>query len=198
MYLGNLSGSVKKTEKNYAKAAAKEIKHDTKIAAKLAKVGADSAKGQKILAKEAKHDAKVIATADKRIAVIQQKGGTLPVNVALSTATAYNPLPTAEAPTVPAIITPPAPVSAAPVTVAPVAAVAPPAPSVAPPPAAESFAQPLAPAPTMFGPTSLGPTPMPDTTAPAAPAEESKTPLILGALGLGVVALMFLGKKKGR
>ncbi len=104
-----------------------------------------------------------------------------------------------EAPTVPAIVTPPAPVSAPPsASASPLPAVAPPAPSAAPPPAAESFAMPLAPAPSMFGPTSLAPAPMPDTTAPAAPAPESKTPLILGAAGLGLLALMFLGKKKGR
>lgn len=114
----------------------------------------------------------------------------------LSSAPKAKPVVAVEAPTVPAIVTPPEPVAAPQTTPSILPAVAPPAPSPAPPPAAESFAMPLQPAPsTFFGPA---PSAVPDTTAPAAPAPSSNLPLILGAAGLGLAAILFLGKKKGR
>ncbi len=99
------------------------------------------------------------------------------------------------APTVPAIVTPPPPVAAPPPVAlpSPMLPGAPPPPSFAPPPASETVAPPIMSPPSMFGPA---PSAVPDSAPPAAPAPASKMPLILGAAGLGVLALLFLGKKK--
>lgn len=175
MYMANNLGDLGKTSAAKAQAkliklSTKEAAHDTKIAAKVAKYGAGSAKANKVLAKEAKHDAKIGAKVAKYQGIIS-----------------------AENATVPAIVTPPEPVSAPSVTVSPVPQVAPPAPSYAPPPASESFAQPLATPPSLFTPA---PSATPDTAPAAPPAEsDSKMPLILGAVALGA-AFLFFGKKK--
>lgn len=180
MYMGtNNLGDLGKTSPTKAaaklvKIAAKEAKHDAKIAAKIVKYGEGSAKAQKVLAKEAKHDTKLGAKVAKYQAIAAQ--GVAPP------------------PTVPAITTPPPPVSVTtPATVSPLPQVSPPVPSVAPPPAAESFMPSISQPASLFTPA---PAATPDT-ATAAPAESgSNMPLILGAAALGLGALFFLGKKK--
>jgi LPXTG-motif cell wall-anchored protein len=182
MYMGtNNLGDLGKTSPTKAaaklqKIAAKEAKHDAKIAAKLVKYGEGSAKAAKVLAKEAKHDAKLQKKVDKFAAIAQSV--------------------LAPPSTVPAITPSPSPVSVStPATVSPMPQVSPPVPSIAPVPAAESFAPTLSTPPNLYTPA---PTATPDTSAaPAAPADSgSNMPLILGAAALGLGALFLLGKKK--
>lgn len=178
MYMGtNNLGDLGKTSPTKAaaklvKIAAKEARHDAKIAAKIVKYGEGSAKAQKVLAKEAKHDTKLGA----KVAKLQAIAAVAPPS------------------TVPAITTPPPPVGVStPATVSPIPQVSPPAPSIAPTPAAESFMPSISQPANLFSPA---PSATPDTNA-AAPAESgSNMPLILGAAALGLGALFFLGKKK--
>lgn len=176
MYVSNNLGDLGKTSPTKAaakivKLAAKEEKHDAKIAAKIAKYGEGSAKAAKVLAKEAKHDTKLQAKLNKYAAIAA----------------------VAPPSTVPAITTPPSPVGVAtPATVSPMPQVSPPVPTVAPVAAADSFAPQLTTPPTLFSPA---PSSTPDTTTAEAPAESSNMPLILGAAALGA-AFLFFGKKK--
>lgn len=173
--------SAAKLQKKLDKIAAKETKHDTKIAAKIAKYAAagKSTKVAKVQAKEAKHDAKLAKKVGK-------------YSSALATVSAVVPQIIAPAPVTSSPKTPPGQYAGEPAVI----------PTVAPPAAADSTAT-LAPpsnygygggSASNFGPPTDQPQFDPQT-AQVAPADESSNmPLYVGLAALG--AFLFMKKRR--